>query len=225
VRPPELRNAAQQVALQSARQLRRYHAENRRLNKEASLLVEFQYVAPNQKMFRVIERSGSGSVQKRVFDPMLKAEGDTGAAAARQAAEINRRNYNFRFLGLDPSERVYLFAAEPLSSNRYLFRGKLWIDCDEYAVRKIEGEPAQQPSFWIRKTHFVHQYAKFGRFWFPLSNRTEVELRLLGRSQFSIEYFQHQWQERIDAAALPLTRIPMWTIQPLPPTAAKADSR
>jgi MoaA/NifB/PqqE/SkfB family radical SAM enzyme len=98
----ELRNAAQQAALQSARQHRRYHAENRRLNKEASLLVEYQYVAPNQKMFRVIERSGSGSVQKRVFDPMLKAEGDTGAAAARQAAEINRRNYSFRFLGLGP---------------------------------------------------------------------------------------------------------------------------
>jgi hypothetical protein len=152
-------------------------------------------------MFRVIERKGSGSIQQRVFDPMLKAESDTGAAAVRRSAEVNRHNYKFRYLGLDPSGAAYVFAAEPITASRYLFRGKVWIDCEDYGVRKVEGEPAQQPSFWVRKTHFVHQYEKFGRFWFPVSNRTEVELRLLGRSRFGIDYFQHQWEERRETAA------------------------
>jgi hypothetical protein len=215
----ELRSSAQQAALQSVRQLRRYHAENRRLRKEATLLVEYEYTAPDRKTFRVLERSGSGSVQKKVFDPMLKAEADTAAVAVRQAAELHRRNYCFQFLGFDAEERAYVFAAEPRTANRYLFRGRVWIDPDDYAVRKIEGEPAQRPSFWVRKTHFVHLYGRYGHYWFPLSNQTEVELRLLGRSEFSIEYFDHQWRPRVDATALPVTRTPAWTIHPSPPLA------
>lgn len=191
----EDRMAGQQAALQSAHQLRQYHAQNTRLKKQASLLVRFDYVAPDKKTFQVIERNGSASVQRRVFDAMLKAESDTGPAAMRRTVEINRLNYSFRFVELDTSTGAFLFEAEPRSASRYLFRGKVWIDRDDCAVRRIEGEPAQRPSFWVRKTHFVHQYGKFGRFWFPLSNHTEVELRLLGKSEFSIEYFDHAWQE------------------------------
>ncbi len=195
----ETRMAAQQTQLQSVRQLRLYHAENRRLNKQASLLVEYEYTAPDQKTFRALDRSGSGSVQKKVFEPMLKAEIETATTAVRQASEVHRRNYTFAFVGFDPALNAYIFSAEPRTASRYLFRGQVWIDPDDYGIRRIEGEPAQRPSFWVRKTHFVHQYGKFGRYWFPLSNRTEVELRLLGKSEFSIEYFEHQWHERENA--------------------------
>jgi hypothetical protein len=221
----EDRIAGQQAALESAHQLRQYHAENRRLHKQATMLVQFDYTAPDKKSFQVLGRSGSASVQKRVFDAMLEAESETGPAAARRTAEINRQNYSFRFLEIDRSNHAFLFEAAPRTDSRYLFRGKVWIDGDDCAVRRIEGEPAQRPSFWVRKTHFVHQYGKFGRFWFPLSNHTDVELRLLGRSEFSIEYFDHSWQERADAAVLPLRSAAAWTVNPLPPNATPAGRR
>ncbi len=221
----EDRMAAQQAALQSARQLRQYHAENKRLHKQANLLVQFDYLAPDRKSFQMVARSGSTSVQKRVFEPMLKAESETGLASFRKTAEINRGNYSFRFLGLDDKHGAFLFEAAPRSVSRYLFVGKIWIDVEDCAVRRIEGEPAQRLSLWVRKTHFVHQYGKFGRFWFPLSNRTEVELRLLGHSEFSIEYFDHTWQEKVDAVALPLRPASAWTITPLPPSATTAGRR
>ena len=197
----EQRSASRQAALSSAQQLRRYHAASPRLHREGSLLVVYSYTAPEDKRFTVLERSGSQSVYKRVFQPMMEAEQASGVASIREASEISRRNYNFEFLGFEAESHAYIFRAEPRTGNRYLFRGKVWIDADDYAVRRVEGEPAQKPSFWVRRTHFVHEYAKFGEFWFPVRNRTEVDLRLLGHSTFSIDYSEHAWQVSTNAVS------------------------
>ena len=40
---------------------------------------------------------------------------------------------------------VYVIAIEPKTPNKYLMRGRIWIDGDEYAITHIEGEPAAIP--------------------------------------------------------------------------------
>jgi hypothetical protein len=59
----------------------------------------------------------------------------------------------------------------------------------------------------------VHDYAKFGDFWFPVHNRTEVELRLFGRSTMGIDYFDYDWQPRPESArsgqSFPLETLPV----------------
>jgi len=55
-------------------------------------------------------------------------------------------------------------------------------------VVKIEGEPAQNPSFFIKKTEVQHRYQKVGDFWLPAENHTISYLRFGGHAELSIEY-------------------------------------
>jgi MoaA/NifB/PqqE/SkfB family radical SAM enzyme len=185
----EQRNLERHQALHSFTVYRDYRANNPRLRRQAALTVEVEFRAPSEKRFQVLERSGSESVYKRVFEPMLQAEMMNASATARAQSEISRRNYIFEYAGFDPETNSHIFNATPRTANKYLFRGRVWIDADEFAIRRIEGEPARSPSFWVKRSHFVHEYGKVGTFWLPISTRSESELRLFGRSQLTIDYF------------------------------------
>jgi hypothetical protein len=88
--------------------------------------------------------------------------------------------------------RSYVLEASPRTKNAYLFRGRIWVDAEDYAIAKIEGSPAQNPSFWIRRTVFVHHYAKFGPFWLAVSNRSETDALLFGRTDVRIDYSDYR---------------------------------
>jgi MoaA/NifB/PqqE/SkfB family radical SAM enzyme len=204
--PQEIVSRMEQCNEQRSQQLRgyrgqrRYSADNPRLRRKAWVLVEANFDAADGKQFRILERGGSGAVERRVFVPMLETEQVSSRPAGREATEISRRNYAFTFLGYDEAAGAYVFAVEPLSRNKNLLRGKVWVNAAEFAIQRIEGEPAQRPSFWVRRTHFIHEYARFGGFWLPVSNRTEVHLLLFGRSTMTIDYFDYEWQPRTEAA-------------------------
>ncbi len=190
----ETRNDERQERLRSYISERRYAAENPRLHKKGEMLVELRYDSPASKSYRVLEKSGSGSVHSRVFKPLLETEVQQADPQAREATDISRRNYEFRYSHFDEQADAYVFEAVPRTQNKYLFRGLMWVNAKDFAVQKIDAEPAQRPSFWTRKTHFVRDYANYGDFWFPVRHRTEVELRLFGRSTMEIEYSHYSWQ-------------------------------
>ncbi len=52
---------------------------------------------------------------------------------------------------------AYVISITPKTSNKYLSRGKIWVDADEYAIVRIEGEPAKNPSFWFKSVRFVQR--------------------------------------------------------------------
>ena len=209
----EQANVHRREELRSYLSRRRYYAANPRLRRKAYVVVEARFEAPDGKQFRVVERGGSRTVERRVFVPMLETEQVNARSPAREVVEICRRNYTFTYLEYDATAGAYVFQVEPRTVNKYLFRGKIWIDPDDFAIQRIEGEPAQRPSFWVCRTHFVHDYAKFGDFWFPVHNRTEVELRLFGRSSMGIDYFDYDWQPRTQSArtaqSFPLETLPL----------------
>jgi len=212
-------NAERAGVLHDYRSRRRYSAANSRFHREAYAIVEANYEALEGKQFRVVERGGSASIDRRVFAPMIETERVNSLSPVGESAEISTRNYTFAYEGYDAALGAYTFRAEPQSKNKYLFRGKVWINGRDFAVQRIEGEPAQKHSFWIRRTKFVHEYANFGGFWFPVSNRTVVELRLLGRSTLNIDYFDYDWQPKEAAVC----SAPLSQAQALPPETPLAE--
>jgi hypothetical protein len=190
----EHRYERQLQALESYQDRRRYSVTHPLLRKPTYLLVEESFLAPEEKRFEVLERSGSGKVQKSVFSRLLEVERENARESARQAVDLSRRNYSFRFEAFDPAADAYVFDAEPRTANPYLLRGKIWVNAEDYGIQRIEGEPAKKPSFLVRRTIFVHEFAKFGDFWFPVHHRSETDLLLLGRAVLEISYFDYQWQ-------------------------------
>ncbi len=56
---------------------------------------------------------------------------------------------------------------------------------------RVEGQPAQNPSFWIRSEHFTQAYQKNGAYWFPVSTTSISEAKIFGKTEVRISYFDY----------------------------------
>jgi hypothetical protein len=170
--------------------VREYSVENQRFHVRASMQVEVTVEKTGQKHFRILKTSGPAAVRKLVFQRMLDTEQRASDPASQAANRISRANYTFRLAGSGEIEgrKHYILEAEPKSENPLLFRGRVWIDATHYAVARIEGAPARNPSFWVKKTSFVHENAEFNGQWLPRRNRSDSQIRIFGRSTTTIVY-------------------------------------
>jgi outer membrane lipoprotein-sorting protein len=69
------------------------------------------------------------------------------ALDARERSRIIPENYAFEMLGIEhvDGRLAYLVAIAPKTPNKYVMRGRIWIDAEDYAVVRIEGTPAKNP--------------------------------------------------------------------------------
>jgi outer membrane lipoprotein-sorting protein len=184
-------NDVRAKALESYSSVRSYRLECHCMShKKAEMVVRTDYQAPNKKEFTIVSESGSGTVRDRVFKKLLQAEQESMRDENQQRSAITPENYTFQvseYEKTDTSE-VYVLDAQPKSKNKFLFRGHIWVDAKEFAITRVEGEPAVNPSWWTVKTGFKRRYQKIGDFWLPESNESETKVRVFGTAVLSIEY-------------------------------------
>jgi hypothetical protein len=190
----EKRFLQQVEMLRSYQGRRRYAVTHRLLSEPTYWLVEEKFSAPGEKSFVVVERGGSGAVQDRVFEPLLKVERETAREKIRPLVDLARENYDFKFLRYDEKAGAYVFQASPRGPSQYLLRGTIWVNAEDFGVQRIEGEPEKKPSMLVRSVRFVHEFARFGEFWFPVRHRSVTELHLFGRATLEIDYYNYRWQ-------------------------------
>ena len=106
----------------------------------------------------------------------------------RPHVDITRANYSFSFVRYDQPNSAYVFRVEPRTDQEFLFRGFIWVDARDYAVKRIEGSPARKPSVWVKESRFVHEFANFDGFWLPVHHRSEAGLRMFGTATLEIKY-------------------------------------
>jgi hypothetical protein len=186
---------------------REYVLDNHRLNKHASMLVSVVCDASGTKQFQVVSEDGWKSANKHVLRKMLQSESDTSAPANQPKTRLNSENYEFRMAATEvlDGRPSYVIEVTPRRSDRYLFRGRVWIDADDFAMARAEGQPAKNPSFWTRSIHFVQQYHKDGVFWFPMSTTSVTDALIFGTTEVSIRYFDYS----------PLSNSPQGAVSPL----------
>jgi hypothetical protein len=167
--------------------LRHYSAVNKK--RRADMLVQVTCSSDGAKQFAVLSEEGSGSIRKHVFRKLLSEETEASRHGTRNSTRITPANYDFQVVGQETLETgpTYVLQVSPKTENKYLIRGKIWVDANDYSIVRIEGQPARNPSFWVRKVHFVHTYRKVGQFWFASSTRTTSEIRIFGESELTIE--------------------------------------
>jgi Outer membrane lipoprotein-sorting protein len=157
-------------------------------NYDAEMVVSVAYQAPATKEFKVMSQSGSKFVIERIFKRMLESEKEASQDQSRTA--LNEQNYDFTLTGYEEAgeHSTYALSVLPRSKNKYLYRGRIWVDATDFAVVRIEAEPAQNPSFWIKKTEIRHAYKKIDGFWLPALNHSQSFMRIGGSAELSIEY-------------------------------------
>jgi hypothetical protein len=117
--------------------------------------------------------------------------------------QLNRENYEFALVGYDAVEGQYELQVAPKHKNKFVYRGNIWVDATDFAVTRIEAEPAQNPSFWTKMSEVHHEYRKIQNSWVPAKNETISYIRLGGRATLTIEYKDYSLTEaRADIAAV-----------------------
>jgi len=159
-------------------------------DRDAEMTVNVTYHAPNLKRFNIVSETGSKFIIDHVFKKLLEGEQEAASEENRQRTALNTQNYDFSLAGYEQNSDggTYILDLSPKTKNKYLYRGRAWVDAKDFAVVRMKGEPGKNPSFWINKTEISHQYLKVNEFWLPAENHTESVIRLGGRAILSIEY-------------------------------------
>jgi hypothetical protein len=159
------------------------------------MTVEATYDSPATKSFKVTSQTGSKLVIDRVFKRLLESEKEAAAPEMHARTLLNRDNYDFVLIGFESSGvnssgkgSQYVLAVYPKVKSKYVYRGKVWVDGTDFAVTRIDAEPAQNPSFWTKKNEVHHEYMKVQDFWLPRRNESVSYIRLGGRATLTIEY-------------------------------------
>jgi hypothetical protein len=173
-------------------------------DREAEMTVEATYDSPATKSFKVISQTGSKLIIERVFKRLLESEKEAAEPEMHARTLLNRANYDMALIGFESSGvnsggvssadqgSQYVLAVYPRTKSKYLYRGKVWVDGTDFAVTRIEAEPAQNPSFWTKKNDIRHEYMKVQNFWLPRRNQSVSYIRLGGRATLTIEYSNYR---------------------------------
>src|SRR5664279_1724597 len=174
-------------------------------DRDAEMTVEATYDSPSTKSFKVVSQTGSKLIIGRVFKRLLDSEKEAAEPGMHARTLLNRDNYDFVLIGFEswgvnssgvnssgvnsPDQgSQYVLAVYPKTKSKYLYRGNVWVDATDFAVTRIDAEPAQNPSFWTKKSEIRHQYIKVQDFWLPRRNESVSYIRLGGRATLTIEY-------------------------------------
>jgi len=173
-------------------------------DREAEMTVAASYDSPSTKNFKVISQKGSKLIIDRVFKRLLESEKEAAEPEMHARTLLNRDNYEIALVGYESSGAnssgvsssgqgsQYELAVFPKARSKYVYRGKVWVDGTDFAVTRIDAEPALNPSFWTKKSEIHHEYMKVENFWLPRRNESVSYIRLGGRATLTIEYSNYR---------------------------------
>lgn len=188
-------NARRAAELRGFQGKRWYHLQYHGLlgGRDASMEVLATYSAPDRREFTVISENGSHVLLNRVLLKLLDSERQ--AFENRKQFELGPANYKFELVDTEhgsTGNTYYVLSVKPRTNNEFLYHGKIWVDADDFAVVRMEGEPAKSPSFWIRDTQIKSNWEKIGDFWFISHNSSVSHIRMGGTATLTIDYGDYQ---------------------------------
>lgn len=191
------RDTERQSVPHGYRAYRRYVLENRARHKRGEMLVRIISRGDGSMQFEIESQNGWSGAMKHVVPALLQAEIEAMPPGIRESSQITSQNYTFEMVGIEAvrDRLAYVISMEPKTANKGLIRGIIWVDAEDYAITRIEGEPSKTSSIWLRSGYFVHEYDKQGQFWLPLADRYFPDFRSPGTTEIRIEYFDHELKD------------------------------
>jgi hypothetical protein len=183
-------NQVRTLELKHYQSLRHYQVEYQGFSVKlaAAMEVEVTYDAGSGKSFRIVSQSGSKVLCEKVLKRAVESEKE--ASQGKSSPALTPANYKFQLTGSETvgGRPAYVLDVEPVVASKFAYRGKIWVDATDFALVKIDGEPAKSPSFWLARTQIRQSFVKTGDFWLPQQNRSETKIRIGGTAVLSIDY-------------------------------------
>ncbi|HUY82582.1 MAG TPA: hypothetical protein VMU92_12730 [Acidobacteriaceae bacterium] len=172
----------------------------------AEMVVDVRYQSPGTRQFTIVSSTGSKLILDKVFKKLMQAEKESQAAKSQSRSALNRDNYRFTLVGYEstPSGSMYVLMVKPRTKNKFLYRGRIWVDGKDFAVTRLEVKPAKNPSFWIRNSKIEEVYKRVNDFWLPAFNQSISAIRFGGHAKLTIQYKNYQITNAGPVSSLPM---------------------
>ena len=197
----DVRSVARASHVASYASTRKYAVFEPHHDVEAELVASMRFVAPSTKTFTTTSEKGVGWIHKRVFRRLMDAEREAAALATeRTGSAIAPANYTAQRVPDDVyrGRACYVLALTPRRADKYLMRGKVWIDKEDLAIARVDGEPLKSPSIWVVRAPFVREYQRIDELWLPLRDETHTQIRFAGEYVLRIDYSDYSITRRDD---------------------------
>lgn len=185
-----------QSSLDHYESLRVYHLEYRGPlgQKQAQVQARMEFSAPDQKHFTVISEVGSALFCHEVLRKLMDAEREGALEANHMRAMLSPQNYSLKLVGEEPVEGVkaWVLDVTPRTDTKFNYKGRVWVNQSDYAVMRIVGTPAKNPTWLMSNSQFDYRYARNGAFWLPAKNITESHLRIGGDVTLTVDYGSYE---------------------------------
>jgi hypothetical protein len=191
-----VKNAERQAALEHYVSDRTYRVEYKGTGGEhfGEIVVHAGYSAPDQKRFTVVSEAGSKLICEKVLRRLVEGEQEATQESNRMQTMLSAGNYNVELVGTEQIDglRAWVLKVSPKVNTKFTYRGKVWVSEDDFAVMRVHGEPAKNPSWWINRTSFDSRYVRHGEFWLPGKNVSTSHVRIGGEAILTIDYGEYQ---------------------------------
>jgi hypothetical protein len=166
--------------------VREYHLGSPASISADSLVIAQMDFAPPPRY--VIQKHAGTMRSQFVVKSVLQHELDLSVSGRKlQAAAITHQNYDFRLLGSEAVEgnTCFLLQIIPKREQPELIRGKIWVDQQSFLIRKIDGDLAKSPSWWVKTAHVTINFSDFRGMWLQTSFDAIADVRCFGAQKLT----------------------------------------
>jgi hypothetical protein len=160
------------------REYRLYGGEER--NPSSTVMADISFVPPKTKDFRITEAQGSSrgeTVVRHILENEQKAA-ETGQAPGAVSSD----NYNFTLNGEQSVDGhdCYVLGLAPKHKDKKLIEGHAWVDKGTYLVRRIQGQMAKMPSWWLKSVEVTLDFSDVNGMWLQTHTVAKADVRVVG---------------------------------------------
>lgn len=168
---------------------------------KGEVVATVNFLPPNAKSYDIDH--STGGVGERVVRHILDHEVDV--ARDSRDAMIDAQNYDFDLVGEETigAHPCYKLSITPKHQRKDLLNATLWVDKDSYRILRIEGEPAKNPSFWVKDVHLTLNFNEVAGMWMQTETHAVARLRFGGEYKLTSHDLNYDVTRELAANARP----------------------
>jgi hypothetical protein len=162
----------------------------------AEMLVKTTYRKQTGKSYEIVSQNGSSFWRNEVLATLLDNEKRMSRPGNVETALINSTNYEMK---LDANAREQLNGRDclvidinPRRTSQFLFKGKLWVDAQDFAIVQLKGTASKSAFFLASAADVTRQYDEINGL--PMATHAQATSgsSLLGQTVVKIDYTNYQ---------------------------------
>ena len=162
----------------------------------AEMLVKTAYRKQTGKSYNIISQSGAAIWRNEVLGTLLDNEKRMSQPGNVGTALINSSNYDMK---LDATALEQLNGRDcvvlditPRRNSQYLFKGKLWVDAQDFSIVQLKGTASKSAFFLASAAEVVRQYDEMNGLPMAIHAQAVSSSSLLGQTVVKIDYTNYK---------------------------------